>query len=215
MSYEFSIGNVLLNMQRLIQVDELINQMTQSDISFRRCMLILCTLCIVAECEMYEKLCMLATSEHGLNSYASHMKSKCILKMRCLDMCIKTSTETKITFTDIESFIAAVLNPHLGIQFGRHLVETARKEMSEAHTFYNPRLLKDLARCKVRACVPSSMLLTAQVKQFKMPETLKEFTLFHSEGIWDLIIENQVSLNKTAQLKRRISEHENVRDNLG
>lgn len=196
-----------------IQLEELLNRMAHSKFSFRRSMLILCTVCIVAEYGLYERFSLIETPEIDLTAFASRMKLNCILKIRCLDLYIATTMETKITFREIESFTATILTPHLGTRFARTLVETSRKIMSEAHEFYNPRPLKDLTRCKIRACVPNSMMLTEHVKQLTIPETLKEFILFHSEEIWESIIENQVLMHSINAISRRAVEIQNARAN--
>lgn len=196
-----------------IQLEGVLHRMAHSEISSRRSMMIFCAVCIVAEYGLYEKLCIIAPEELGLISFASRMKLHCMLKMNCLDLYAATTTETKITFREIEIFSATILNPHLGAEFARTLVETSRKILSEAHDFFNPRSLKDLTRCKIRACVPSSMVLTEQVKQFTIPETLKQFILFHREEIWGSIIQNQVTMHSIKLLSRRITEIQNARNN--
>lgn len=199
---------------KFIQADELLDQMTQSEISFRRSMLIFCTVCIVAEYGVYEKLCAKAIPEFDFFLLANRMKSKYKSKINCLDLYIDTTMETKITFKDIDHFTATVLNPYLGTEFGKTLGDISRKILSEAHKFYNPRPLKDLARCKIRTLVPSSMLLTEQVNRFMIPETLKQYILFHSDKIWELLIKHQEYMHLNQQLKnRRVLERQNARDN--
>lgn len=212
MPYQYSIGNEPADTDTPIQLDELLNRMAQSKINFRRSILIFCAVCIVTIYEMYERICLVST-RRSLNLYASRMKSMYIHKMRCLDLYVDTTTETKITFADIAIFNETVLNPLIGREFGRTLVETARKIMGEAHRTYNPRSLKDLTRCKIRACVPSSVMLTERVKHFTIPETLKKFILFHREEFWELLVDHQVQLHSNQLLRSNMLSIENVRDN--
>lgn len=205
-SYDYTFFRMQEDINTLIQVDELLNRLTESEISFRRCMLIFCTVCIVAEYRKYEKICMIEPTESGLSAFANRKKSECIRKMDCLHLYIDTTTEIKITFKDIETFTATVLNPQFSTEFGMTLVETSRKIMSEANESYNPRLLKDLARCKIRACVPNSMMLTEQVKQLTIPKILKQFILFHSEEIWNFMIDNHETLLIVQVLVQHITD---------
>lgn len=195
-----------------ISLEELLDSMTYTEFSFRRSMLIFSTICIVADYMMYERL-WTESPELGLNLFESRMKPKYMSKISCLDLYADTTTETNITFTDIEIFVEIVLNPLLFPDFGRPLVETSRRIMGRVQEYYNPRALKDLIRCKIRACVPTSMTLTEHVKQFMKSDAIKRFILFHSEKIWDLMIENQETMRSIRLLNRRIGVNQNVPDN--
>lgn len=189
----------------LMKLGVFLNNMTQSDISIRRSMLIFISICIIFEYQSLEKLEMKLYEKSNIDVVHS-FKDLCFQKFMCLDIFIEATAEIAITFRDIENFEKTFSNFLPNESFGLSLGEIYRKMFSNAQDYYNPRSLKDLTRCKIRESLRCSTTLPAQVYQLPIPVILKEFLLFVNETIWESLKYYQQILYTQHKISRDVGK---------
>lgn len=146
---------------------------------FRRSVLIFYTIFIITEYKACEMLQL------------EPLTKVCLRKLKCLHLIIATTTEPWITFNDIENFFVTFC-PSLDDTIKKCLQETFKAIYPDVSHFVNPRSLRDLSRCKVRACHLDTEMLPERVNQLSIPISLKKFLLFDCGNIWECLKEDQM-----------------------
>lgn len=155
--------------------------MRRSNFTSRRAVLTFLAIVLLAEYRMLEWMAI----EFKKDIFGD-VKDLCSSKIMCLGLFMTATNEPYITSKDIKYFMETILNPQGNEGFFRwDLLETFEKFIGRVN--YEPRSLKDLTRCKIRSCLQTSSLVPKQIKQLAIPQTLKEFILFHCEEIWDML----------------------------
>lgn len=193
------IGEEQADQKTTIQFDDLKNRIKESELNFRRSMVIFCNICIIAE---YRALELLEIRDNE-QLFAEHRTYLCKSKLRCFSILMSATTETAITIKDIEHFLA-ILNPLIGEDIAKALAETSRKIFWEVDMYYQPRSLKDLCRCEIRASISSFTTMPKQVNQLPIPAALKKFVLFDNEEIWGSLKGYQQFIYLLHQIKRMV-----------